>query len=333
MSEVRELIIIGSGPAGYTAGVYAARAQLQPLLFAGEQSGGQLMNTTLVENWPGSKDGIMGPDLMMDMRAQAEKFGTQILDRHVTRVDFSSEEFKKVYVGDPSTSSGHVEYLAKAVIVATGAKSRMTGVPGEDRLLGRGVAVCAVCDAAFYRDKKTFVIGGGDAAVEDAMALTKFASSVTMLIRSDKMRASKIMQERAENEPKITIMYNTQIKEVLGDQKVEKIVVTNENNEDQELLADGVFVAIGHVPVTSLFNGQLDLDEKGYLMTHLNGTKSEVAEDVWLKGYPTMTSATGVFAAGDVVDFRYRQAITSAGMGCMAALDAEKYLTGHSVSY
>lgn len=324
-TPVRNVIIIGSGPAGYTAGVYNSRARLEPLLFAGEKSGGQLMNTTLVENWPGSKEGIMGPDLMLNMRAQAEKFGTEIIDRTVTQVDFS-QDIKKVFVGEQV-------YLAKTVIIATGAKARMTGVPGEDRLLGRGVATCAVCDAAFYRDKTTFVIGGGDAAVEDAMALTKFASSVTLLVRGEHMRASKIMQERALNHDKVSVSYNTQIKEVLGDKKVESIVVEDSQTQEQTSLpADGVFVAIGHIPVTDLFKGQVDLDAKGYLITHLNGTHQEVAEETWLHGYPTMTSVSGVFGAGDVLDFRYRQAITSAGLGCMAALDAERYLTGETGS-
>jgi len=322
MSEApRNTIIIGSGPAGYTAGIYTSRAQLEPLLFAGEKNGGQLMNTTLVENWPGSKDGILGPELMMDMRAQAEKFGTEIIDKNVTRVDFSGD-VKKVYIGE-------TEYQAKSIIVATGAKARMTGVPGEEKLLGRGVATCAVCDAAFYKEKNTFVVGAGDAAIEDAMALTKFATKVTMLVRSDTMRASKIMQERAQNHDKIEIRFNTQLKEVKGDKKLESIVITNsQTNQDEEVQADGVFVAIGHLPVTDIFKDQLELDAKGYLMSHLTQAQQESNEVTWLHGFPTQTSVEGVFAAGDVVDFRYRQAVTSAGMGCMAALDAERYLTG-----
>lgn len=283
------------------------------------------MNTTLVENWPGNRDGILGPELMTEMRSQATKFGTEIIDKNVTRVDLSGE-LKKVYVKDGDTEK---EYQAKAVIITTGAVSKMTGVPGEEKLLGRGVATCAVCDAAFYKDKTTFVIGGGDAAIEDAMALTKFASRVIMLIRGEAMKASKIMQDRALNHPKIQIMYQTQIKEIKGDKKVERIVVTTgPEGKTEEMNADGVFVAIGHIPATSLFVGQLDLDEKGYLLTNLNRTSDMSAYDQWLKGYPTMTSMPGVFAAGDVVDFRYRQAITSAGYGCMAALDVEKYLTG-----
>lgn len=325
MQDNHNLIIVGSGPAGYTAGVYTSRAQLKPILFAGENSGGQLMNTTMVENWPGSKAGVMGPDLMVEMRAQAEKFGTEIIDKQVTRVDFSGE-IKKVYVQDGDQEK---EYQAQAVIIATGAVAKMTGVPGEEKLLGRGVATCAVCDAAFYKERTTFVIGGGDAAVEDAMALTKFASKVTMLVRGETMRASKIMQERAESNPKIEIMYHTQIQEVIGDKKVEGIVVrTGKDQQEKKLDADGVFVAIGHIPATSLFTDQLDLDDKGYLLTNVNRDSEMSAYDQWLKGFPTMTSVPGVFAAGDVVDFRYRQAITSAGFGCMAALDAERYLTG-----
>lgn len=283
------------------------------------------MNTTLVENWPGNQAGVMGPELMMEMRSQAEKFGTQIIDKNVTRVDFTGD-IKKVYVAEGSEEK---EYQAKAVIITTGAVARMTGAEGEARLLGRGVATCAVCDAAFFRDKLTYVVGGGDAAVEDAMALTKFATKVTMLIRGDKMRASKIMQERARSHPKVEIVYQAQIKEIKGDKKVESLVLSlGPDNKEKELPADGVFVAIGHEPATKLFEGHLALDEKGYLLTNLSSKDSMPVYDHWLKGFPTMTSVAGVFAAGDVVDFRYRQAITSAGFGCMAALDAERYLTG-----
>lgn len=334
MSEKHRLVIIGSGPAGYTAAIYAARAELKPLVLAGESYGGQLVNTTLVENWPGEKDGVMGPDLMIEMRAQAEKFGAEMVDKFATKVDFS-DGVKKVWVGDG-------EYQAEAVIVATGAKSIMLGVPGEDRLLGRGVATCAVCDAAFYRDKVTYVVGGGDAAIEDAMALTKFASRVIMLVRRDEFRASKIMAERAKNHEKIEIWWNTELKEVVGEQKLEKIkVMNNKTNEQREEQADGVFYAIGHKPVTGMFEGKLELDLKGYLLTGLNGLVDKrgdhrdsketegtegVEQELWLGGYPTMTSVEGVFGAGDVVDFRYRQAVTAAGMGCQAALDAEKWL-------
>lgn len=326
------LIIVGSGPAGYTAGIYTSRAKLEPLLFAGEFSGGQLMNTTMVENWPGSKAGIMGPELMMEMREQAEKFGTEIIDKRVTKVDLQGE-IKKIWVGDPSTSSGQ-EYHAKAVIISTGAQAKMTGVAGEQEFLGRGVATCAVCDAAFYKDRITYVVGGGDAAVEDALALTKFASKVTMLVRSDSMKASQIMQDRAREHDKIEIKFNTQVKQIKGDKQVEQVVLVNSETDQTETLpADGVFVAIGHKPATELFVDQLDLDDKGYLLTNLTSQEKVAAYDNWLNQFPTMTSTKGVFAAGDVVDFRYRQAVTSAGMGCMAALDAEKYLTGHQASW
>lgn len=307
-----EVIIIGSGPAGYTAGIYAARADLSPLLFAGENSGGQLMNTTLVENWPGSLEGIMGPELMMEMRKQAQKFGTEIIDKNVTKVDFSGDfqkgELKKVWVGDEL-------YEAKSVIIATGAAGIMLGVPGEKKFFGRGVATCAVCDAPFYRNKIAMVIGGGDAAIEDAMALTKFAKKVYLVHRRDELRASKIMAKRVMNSDKVEILWNSELKEVLGGQLVEKAkIYNNQTQKTKEIETQGVFLAIGHKPVTGIFKDQLELDKKGFIKTDLE--------------YPTATatSTPGVFAAGDVVDYRYKQAITSAGMGCQAALDAEKYL-------
>lgn len=302
-----KVVIIGSGPAGYTAGIYAARADLQPILFAGDKSGGQLMNTTLVENWPGSEAGIMGPELMMEMREQAAKFGTEIIDSKVTKVDFSGE-VKKIWAGEQ-------EYEAQAVIVATGAAGIMLGVPGEQEFLGRGVATCAVCDAPFYKNKTAVVIGGGDAAVEDVMALTKFASKVYLIHRRDDLRASKIMAQRVKDSDKVEILWNTELKRVLGTQLVEKIeLYNNQTQETTQLETKGVFLAIGHKPVTEIFQDQLDLDKKGFIKTNLQ--------------YPTVTatSVDGVFAAGDVVDYRYKQAITSAGMGCQAALDAEKYL-------
>ena len=343
-SMKRKLIIIGSGPAGYTAAIYSARAELKPLVFTGEKSGGQLMNTTLVENWPGgirplklAKDstndihhstidrggktfqvGVLGPELMMNMREQAKKFGAELVDKRVTKVELT-EEVKKVWVGDEV-------FEAKAVIIATGAEAIMLGVPGEQELLGRGVAVCAVCDAPFYKDKTTLVIGGGDAAVEDALALTKFAKKVYLVHRRDELRASKIMAKRAKDNEKIEILWNTQLKEIKGKDKVEEVVLTKttegseltrgvRNQETTKTMkADGVFLAIGHKPVTKIFKGQLDLDERGYIKTNML--------------YPevTKTNIEGVFAAGDVVDYRYQQAVTAAGMGCQAALDAEKYL-------
>jgi len=295
---VRKLIIIGSGPAGYTAGIYAARAKLEPLILAGEIHGGQLMNTTVVENWPGSKTGIMGPELMREMREQAQKFGAEIIDKNVVKVDFSKRSFT---IDD---------YQAEAVIITTGASSLMLGVPGEKELLGRGVATCAVCDAPFYKEKIAVVAGGGDAACEDSLALIKFAKQVYLVVRRDSLRASKIMAERVMKHPRIKIFWNTQVKQILGGQKVEAVEFTN----GEKLTTDGVFLAIGHQPATGIFKSQIDLDFKGYIITGLN------------KDYPTMTGVAGVFAAGDVVDHRYKQAITAAGMGCMAALDAEKWL-------
>lgn len=303
---MNKLIIIGSGPAGYTAGIYAGRAGLNPLLFAGEKSGGQLMNTTMVENWPGAKDGVMGPKLMQDLREQAEKFGAKIVDKQVTKVDFSQRPFK-VYTPEM--------YSTEAVIVAIGAESIRLNIPGEERLLGRGVAVCAVCDAPFYKDKKAVVVGGGDAAAEDALALTKFAKEVVLVVRRDELRASKIMQDRVKNNPKIKILWKSQVTEILGENKVEAVQI----NKGKELPVDGVFLAIGHKPASEIFSGQLDLDEKGYLKTN------------FMKDYPTMTNVAGVFGAGDVVDFRYRQAVTAAGMGCQAAIDAERWLENQNI--
>jgi len=304
---VRKLIIIGSGPAGYTAAVYAARAELKPLVLAGEKAGGQLMNTGVVENWPGAEEGVRGPELMIEMRQQALKFGAEMVDKQATKVDLSQRPFK-VWVGEKM-------YEAEAVIVATGAESVMSGVPGEKELLGRGVATCAVCDAPFYRDKVTYVIGGGDAAAEDALALTKYAKEVYLVHRRDELRASKIMVRRVKENEKIKILWNTELKEVLGKDKVEKIKVKdNQSGEEKELAADGVFLAIGHKPATEMFKNQLTLDEKRYIKVSME--------------YPvvTQTNIQGVFAAGDVVDYRYKQAVTAAGMGCQAALDAEKYL-------
>ncbi|MBU1200386.1 thioredoxin-disulfide reductase [Patescibacteria group bacterium] len=301
---MRDVIIIGAGPAGYTAGIYLARAGLKPLILAGEQAGGQLMWTTEVENYPGFSSGIMGPKLMEDMRAQAEKFGAEIENKDVTKIDFQ-EEVKKVWVNEK-------EYVAKVVIVSTGARARMLGV-GEEKLLGRGASTCAVCDAAFFKDKVTYVVGGGDTAMEEVMALKRQSKSVGLIYRGDKLRASKIMQDKALSGVEVT--WNSEVVGVVGEQKLEKIKVKDvKTGEEKELLADGLFLAIGHLPETSLFEGQLELDENGYLVTG----KTDL---------PTQTSLRGVFGAGDVVDFRYKQAVTAAGMGCMAALDVEKYLS------
>ncbi len=302
-----KIIIIGSGPAGYTAGIYAARANLKPVLFAGDKPGGQLMNTTLVENWPGTEAGVMGPELMMEMRQQAAKFGAEIIDKKVTKIDFSGE-LKKVWVDDEL-------YEAETIIVATGAASIMLGVPGEKEFFGKGVATCAVCDAPFYRDKIAMVIGGGDAAIEDAMALTKFASKIYLVHRRDELRASKFMVDRVMNAEKVEILWDSELKKVLGDKLVEKVeIYNNKTDKTQEIETSGVFLAVGHKPATEIFKDYLELDKKGFIQTKLT--------------YPgaTTTSVDGVFAAGDVVDYRYKQAITSAGMGCQAALDAERWL-------
>ncbi len=322
--DKRQLIIIGSGPAGYTAGIYAGRAELKPLMFAGESHGGQLMNTTMVENWPGFEKGIMGPDLMKELRLQAARFETEIIDKNVTKVDFSQKPFK--------VWQGETGYQADSIIVTTGAESLMLGVPGEKKLMGRGVSTCAVCDAAFFKEKVTYVVGGGDAAAEDSLTLTKFASSVTLLVRKDSLKASKIMARRLKENPKVKIMYNTELKEVIGEQKVEKLkIVNNKTNKEEEVATDGVFLAIGHRPATDIFKGQLELNEKNYLKTLMLYPEMGkiVAAQQWLHGYPTQTSVEGVFAAGDVVDYRYRQAVLAAGMGCMAAMGAETFLTGH----
>ena len=313
----RNVIIIGSGPSGYAAGIYLSRAQLKPLLFAGEASGGQLMLTTDVENYPGFPEGILGPELMIKMREQAQRFGTEIIDKNVTEVDFSKRPFR---VND---------YQAEAVVITTGAESILLNVPGERELMGRGVSTCAVCDAAFYRDKVTFVVGGGDAAMEDTLALTKFAKSVTLIHRRDQLKASKIMQQRVleEHKDKVSVLWNSVVREVKGDPpslkasegqggKVSGIVVENlQTKKQKEFPAEGVFVAIGHRPMTDFLKGKIDLDEKGYVVTRGG-----------LMNYPTMTSVEGVFAGGDVVDFRYKQAVTAAGMGTMAALDCEWWL-------
>lgn len=326
----REVIIIGAGPAGYSAAIYLARAALKPLMLAGEQAGGQLMLTTEVENFPGFKDGIQGPELMAEMRAQAEKFGAEIKDINVTRVDLSGR-VKFIWTEDE-------EYQTRAVLVSTGAKAKMLGV-GEERLLGRGVSTCAVCDAAFYQDKQVFVVGGGDAAMEDALALTKFADKVTLIHRRDEFRASKIMQERVLNNDKVAVRRKCEVIETIGENKLEAIRVRNcDDGRIEEAAADGLFMAIGHTPVTELFLGQLEVDEKGYLKTamiwpEMQSNPYKKPAELWLKGFPTQTSKAGVFGAGDVVDFRYRQAITAAAMGTQAALDIEKLLTGRETGY
>lgn len=303
MNTHRKVIIIGSGPAGLTAAIYASRAKLEPLVIGGLTWGGQLMQTTEVENFPGFAKGITGPELMTEMRKQAERFGTEIVDANVTSVDFSKKPF--------TVSTGDTSYTADAVIVATGAQALWLGLESEQRLRGKGVSACATCDGFFFKGKDVAVVGGGDAAMEEATFLTKFAKSVTVLVRKDVVRASEAMLERAKADPKITFKYNTTVTEVLGDATVSGVQLHNsETNTDETLPVQGLFIAVGHKPDTDIFKGHLDLDVKGYL---------QIAN-------VTHTSVDGVFACGDVQDYRYRQAITAAGSGCMAAIDVEKYL-------
>lgn len=299
-----KVLIIGSGPAGLTAAIYAARADLTPLMIEGMERGGQLMITTDVENYPGFPDGIMGPELMDNMRKQAERFGTRIISSDVTRVDLLQRPFP-VWVGED-------RYEAETLIISTGASAQWLDIPGETRLRGYGVSACATCDGFFFRDKDLAVIGGGDTAMEEAIFLTKFAAKVTIIHRRDEFRASKIMAQRAIDHPKIDVIWDTVAEEVLGDDLVSGIRLRNvKTDTTSDLAVDGVFLAIGHVPNTMIFQGQLGLDEAGYITTE-DGT--------------TRTSVPGVFAAGDVADSVYRQAVTAAGMGCQAAIDASHLL-------
>ncbi len=301
---MNEVIIIGSGPAGLTAAIYSARAGLKPLLFAGLEFGGQLMTTTLVENYPGFVDGVQGPELMQNMLKQAEKLGTQIIYKVADKVDFSGE-IKKVWAEG-------TEYQAKTVIVATGASPKKLNIPSETKYWGKGVSSCATCDGAFYRGKEIAVVGGGDTALEEATFLTRFASKVYIIHRRDQLRASEAMQQRAKANEKIKFIWNSEVVEILGDEKVVtglKLKNTVDSSE-KELAVSGFFLGIGHNPVTKIFAGQLDLDNEGYI---------KVIDD-------TKTTIPGIFVAGDVKDMKYRQAITAAGMGCMAALDCEKFL-------
>lgn len=308
--DVRDVIIIGSGPAGLTAAIYTARASLAPLVIEGEpsstsdQPGGQLMLTTEVENFPGFPEGIMGPELMMRFREQAGRFGAEFLTEKVSRVDFSSKPYR-VWIRD-------TEYKAKSIIVSTGAQSLMLDLPRENDLIGHGVSTCATCDGFFFRGQDIAVVGGGDSAIEEASFLTKFANKVYLIVRRDQLRASRIMQDRAKNNEKIEILWNTRVTELHGDAKLESITLSDTVSGDTRPLAvTGLFIAIGHRPNTDIFSGVLDMEESGYLLTRQGST---------------YTNIDGVFACGDVQDHTYRQAITAAGSGCMAAIDCERWL-------
>lgn len=351
MQELK-IAIIGSGPAGYTAGLYAARAKLEPSIFTGIEMGGQLMYTTEIENFPGLEEGVIGPKLMQSMQNQATKFGSKLIAEVVVAVDFSKQPFKlwttlpkEISMEELKDAKGETllalqkqikqqdaDYAAEAVIISTGASSIMLAVPGEKKYFGKGLSVCAVCDAAFYPDKTVFVVGGGDSAMEDAMALSRYSKEVTVIHRRDSFKASKIMQERVLNNPNIKVMWNSQVTEVFGDgQRVSEIEVES-NGQRQKMRADGLFLAIGHRPATQLFASELKLDRQGYVVTQ--GQASAAGRDLAeaelkekpIIAYPSMTSVPGVFAAGDVADPHYKQAIFSAGMGCAAALDAERWL-------
>jgi thioredoxin reductase (NADPH) len=304
---LHNVIVIGSGPAGLTAALYSARANLKPLVIEGLEAGGQLMLTTLVENWPGFRDGIMGPELMEEMRVQAERFGAETIRGHVTSVNLRTHPF--------SVKTADAEYQARSLIVATGASARLLGLPSERGLLGHGVSTCATCDGYFFRGKPIAVVGGGDSAMEEAIFLTRFASQVIVVHRRDTLRASKIMQEKAFANPKISFEWNADVEEItdIGKGEVTGMVLrNNQTGARKDVSVEGVFVAIGHTPNTSLFRDQIDLDANGYIVTHMG----------------SRTNVPGVFACGDVQDHVYRQAITAAGSGCMAAIDAEHYLDG-----
>jgi len=313
VSEIRDVVIIGSGPAGLTAAIYAGRANLSPLVIEGEpsstsdQPGGQLMLTTDVENFPGFPEGVMGPELMSNFRSQAQKFGAEFITEKVTSVNFANRPFE--------ISVGNDKRLAKSVIISTGAQSLMLNIPNESRLIGHGLSTCATCDGFFFRDQEIAVVGGGDSALEEAIFLTRFASKVYLIHRRDELRASKIMQERAFQNPKLEFLWNNEVAQINGDQKLDGIILNNTiTSEKLDLKIQGLFIAIGHRPNTDLFKGHLELKDNGYLVTLPNSSR---------------TAIDGVFACGDVQDDYYRQAITAAGSGCMAAIDAERWLEEH----
>jgi len=306
--EQIETLIIGSGPAGYTAAIYAARADLKPVLYTGLEPGGQLTTTTEVENFPGYPDGVDGPSMMLELQKQAERFGTEVRIGHVTNILFSKEKGGQHKI----TSEDGKKIEAKTIIISTGASAKYLGIPSEQRLIGGGVSACAVCDGFFYKDQEVVVVGGGDTAAEEATYLSKICKNVTVLVRRDVMRASMAMQHRVNKASNIKVLYETEVDEVLGEKIVEGVrIINNKTGEKKEIKISGIFIAIGHSPNTEIFRGQLEMDKDGYLIT---------------KGKSTKTNLPGVFASGDVQDREYRQAVTAAGTGCMAALDAERYL-------
>lgn len=310
-NPIKDTVIIGSGPAGYTAAIYAARANMNPEMYTGMQPGGQLTTTTDVENFPGYPEGIMGPEMMIEFQQQAERFGTKVHIDYVTEVEFAKNQGE---IHKLKTGSGK-EILTRSVIIATGATAKYLGLEDEEKYLGSGVSACATCDGFFYKNRPVVVVGGGDTAAEEATYLSNICSKVYLLVRKDEMRASKVMQDRVLNNSKIEVMFNHELIGMSGNMVVEKAhVINNQSNEKSELAVDGVFIAIGHKPNTEIFKGMLDMDETGYLIT---------------KDKTTKTNLPGVFAAGDVQDSIYRQAVTAAGTGCMAAMDAEKYVLEH----